>query len=331
MAGEWCVASLTRFFLGAAATMTDRPAIGRWADRVLSRKMRIVLVFLLPALAIYTVFIAYPYITSIIYSFTDWIGVGERNFIGFDNYVRLFTEPRMSGRWWNAFKHNAILFGVSMLFTVGLGLTFALLLSNRKLKGRGFFKVAYFMPYILPPLTAGFVWRYILHPRIGVVNEIFRTAIPWLGKLDTAFPTVVIVWCLRVTGLYILFFLASILSISNEYRDAARVDGCNRLKEIWYIDLPLLRPTILMITLLNFINAFGAFDMFYALTGIDGAPFGRTDVLTTFFYRTAFGTVNQPFGEGLGMGSAVACSIAVFVIAVSLVFLRLIHRTPVEY
>jgi len=270
------------------------------------------LFLLLPAFILYSVFVAYPYVNSFLYSFTDWMGVGPKHFIGLGNYIRLFTEPRLAHTFWRALSHNVILFAVSMLFTVGLGLSFAFILSSRKLKGRGFFKVVYFLPYILPPLSMGFIWRYILHPRWGALNEALRGiglggwTHAWLGELGFAFPTIMAVWCLRFTGLYILFFMASMLSIPEELRDAAMVDGCNRLQTIWHIELPLLKPTILLLSLLNFINAFNAFDMVYALSDLSGSPFGQSDVSALFFYRTAFGSVNNPFGEGLGMGAAVA-------------------------
>ena len=292
---------------------------------------------LLPAFILYSIFVVYSYVNSLLYSFTDWMGVGPKHFIGLGNYIRLFTEPRMAHTFWRALSHNAILFGVSMLFTVGLGLSFAFILSSRKLKGRAFFKWVYFLPYILPALSAGFIWRYILHPRWGALNEALKAiglgewTHAWLGELGFAFPTIMAVWCLRLAGMYIQFFMASMLSIPEELRDAAVVDGCNRLQTIWHIEIPLLKPTILLLSLLNFMNAFNAFDMVYALSDLTGSPFGQSDVSVLFFYRTAFGSVNNPFGEGLGMGAAVAVVMAVFLIVVSLLFLRAIQKSQVEY
>lgn len=301
------------------------------------KSTRRALLLAIPALLLYTVFVAYPYVNSLIYSFTDWMGVGPKKFIGLGNYVRLFTEPRLSRTFWRALSHNALLFGISMIFTVGLGLSLAFALSTKKLRGRGFFKWVYFLPYILPALSAGFIWRYILHPRWGALNEALRAVglggltRSWLGELSTAFPTIMAVWCLRLTGVYILFFLAAMLSIPDELRDAAKVDGCGRLRTIWHIELPLLRPTLLLLTLLNFINSFNEFDMVYALSDLTGAPFGKADVLGLFFYRTAFGSVNNPFGEGLGMGAAVATVMALFLVGVSFLYLRLIRRMHIEY
>jgi len=291
----------------------------------------------LPAFILYTLFMVYPFIASFLYSFTDWMGVGPRHFIGLKNYVRLFTEPYMAHLFWRAFSHNALLFGVSMLFTVGLGLTFAFILSNRKLKGRKLFRWIYFLPYLLPSLAVGFIWRYIFNSRWGAFNEILKAVglgewtHGWLGELSTAFPTIVSVWCLRLVGLYILFFMAAMLSIPDELRDAAAIDGCNRLQSIWYIELPLLKPTIFLLSLLNFFNAFNAFDMIFAMSDIEGAPFGRCDVVGLFFYRTAFGTFNNPLGEGLGMGAAVAVVMFIFLVAVSLLFLRLMRKSEVKY
>jgi len=282
-------------------------------------------------------FVVYPYVNSICYSFTDWMGVGPKKFIGFSNYMKLFTDPLLSKEFWRAFSHSTIIFGASTIFAVILGLALAFLLAAPRLKGRGFFRALYFLPYILPPVAYGFVWRYILNPRIGSLNEILKSiglaawAQPWLGSIELALPTVIGVWCMKQAGLYILFFEAGILSIPNILRDAALVDGCTRWQQIWYVELPLLKPTFITLVMFNFINSFGAFDLLFALTGIEGRPLGTTDVLATFFYRTAFGTTTHPFGWGLGMGAAVACVVALFLVSVSFVFIVIRQRSYVEY
>ena len=301
------------------------------------RNNRKALWLLLPAVFLYSLFVVYPYADSFLYSFTDWIGVGPKHFIGLQNYIRLFTSPQLAHPFWRALSHNAILFGVSMLFTVGLGLTFAFILSSRKLRGREFFKWVYFLPYIMPGISTGFVWLYIFNPRWGPLNEILKYVglgnytHAWLGEPGLAFPTMIAVYGLKLTGLYILFFLAALLSIPSEYRDAAMVDGCTRLQEVWYIEIPLLKPTILLLTLLNFINAFNVFDLIFVLGGVTGAPFGQSDVISLLFYRTAFGTPTQPPQYGLGMAATLAVVLLLMFVMVGLAFQRLIKRSHVEY
>lgn len=295
------------------------------------------LLLLLPGFIFYSMFVVYPYVSSVYYSFTDWMGVGPKRFIGFSNYVKLFTDPLLSEEFWRAFSHNATIFGASTIFAVMLGLALALLLATPRLKGRGFLRALYFLPYILPPVAYGFVWRYILNPRIGSLNGILRSlglptwAQPWLGSIELALPTVIGVWCMKQAGLYILFWEAGILSIPNTLRDAAQVDGCTRWQQIIHVELPLLKPTLITLVMLNFINSFGVFDLVFALVGIEGSPARATDIFATFFYRTAFGTTMQPFGWGLGMGAAVACVVALFLVTVSFVFVVIRQRSYVEY
>ena len=103
------------------------------------------------------------------------------------------------------------------------------------------------------------------------------------------------------------------------------------MQQILHVELPLLKPTFVTLVMLNFISSFGVFDLVFALTGIEGRPVGTTDVLATFFYRTAFGTTTHPFGWGLGMGSTVACVLALFLVGVSFVFIMIRQRSYVEY
>ena len=295
------------------------------------------LLLLVPALLFYTLFTAYPYIISLYYSFTDWLGSGPMHFIGVDNYRRLFTDPRLAPQFWRAFLHNLFFLGMSMVFVVTIGLAFAFMLASKKLRGVPFFKAVYFLPFVLSPLALGFIWRYMLNPQVGTVNELLGIvglgswAQPWLGSTKFTLPIVALVWCSKQTGLYILFFLAAIIGIPDDFRDAAKIDGCSRWQQILYIELPLLKPTFITLTVLNIINSFAAFDLVFALTGIEGAPAGTTDILTAFFYRTAFGTQAEPFGLGIGMGSAVAWAIVIFLIITSLLFLWVRQRSYVEY
>ena len=282
---------------------------------------------LVPALLFYTTFVIWPLINNIRYSFTDWFGFGPLHYIGFDNYVRLFQEPFLSSAFYAALRHNLIFFGLTMAITIIIGLGIALILRSRT-RGSGFYQIAYLLPYALPIVVVGFLWSLLLNPQ-GLINQGLREiglgvlAKPWLGDAKLALPTVVLVFSWRLLGFPVLIFLASLISISPEIRESARLDGCSRFREFFHIELPLLRPTFLVLTFLNLIATINAFDIVFALEGIAAGPFGATDLLSTFFYRTAFGGPEDPFGMGIGMGAAIA---TVIMIPVFIGSLLLVHR-----
>lgn len=274
------------------------------------RKM-FLLAYLLPALLIYTIFMAAPILMSLKTSLYEWSGVGEMTFVGIENYVKLFTEETYSQRFFNALGNNIVMFIFMMLLQNIYGLVLAVLLT-RELKGSRFFRTIFFAPVTISVVIVGFIWSLIYNPTWGIINAALKAigldkfAIPWLGNESTALICVSIAGAWQSIGLTIMMFVAAIQGISDDIYESARLDGCGEWKLFTKITLPLIMPSIGMVTVLTFIGNFAnSFDLIYAMQGAIAGPNYATDVLSTFFYRTAFGAYGS-FTPDMGMGATIA-------------------------
>ncbi|HHV62997.1 MAG TPA: sugar ABC transporter permease [Firmicutes bacterium] len=294
-----------------------------------------IVVFIIPALIIYTVFVVYPFLVSFRLSLYDWKGLGPMIYVGLGNFVKLFTKEPFNQQFFNALKHNIIFFVVTMVVQNLVGLVLAIILS-RRIKGSAVFQAVYFLPVTLSLVVVGYLWTLMLNPMWGTVNLILRAvglgslARPWLGDPHTALLAIIFVNAWQWIGFPLLVFLASIQGIPDEFFEAARIDGASEWHVARYITVPLILPSITMVTIMTFIGTMNAFDIVYTMEGILGSPFFSTDVLGTFFYRTAFGTVWGTPGN-LGFGSAVAVVMFLMVLIVSYTWLRITRKHEVQY
>lgn len=280
---------------------------------------------MLPALAFYVIFMAYPLLDSIRLSlFTG--NVGSRAFVGPGNFARLFTDPELSVRFGNAFKNTGVFFAAHMLVQNVLGVVFAVLLTNSHMRGRKLYQTVIFVPTTFAVLVTGYLWKLLLNP---VWSKPFLASIglqalarPWLGTESTALLFVSLVSCWQWMGIPTMMFVAALRNISEDIYEAADIDGASGWQVFWRIKLPLLKPVIGMITILTFVNNFNAFDIVYAMENANGAPGYTTDLIGTLFYR--LGIAGQhPIGiPDPGMGAAVASLMFVMLSAVSFLILR---------
>lgn len=299
-------------------------------------RRRVYWLFLAPALIVYTVFMVYPLLSSFGYSFFQWDGYIREGFAGLTNYAKVLFERPYSDRLVGALKHNVMFFTVTFAIQTTFGLFLAVML-NRGGKFLRACQVAYFAPYTLSLVVVGFLWLLLLNPTWGQVNKILaavglgRLARPWLGDMATALPTIILVNAWRWLGFPITVYLAGLHGIPEELHEAARVDGATSWQAFRNVTLPLLAPTIGMVSILTFIYDFNAFELIFVMQGSSGSPFYATDVLGTFFYRTAFGdsTTGGEVGQ-VGLGSAIAVLMFLLVCAASIVGVWLIRRREVE-
>lgn len=282
------------------------------------------LLFLLPALLIYTAFMAYPLVNSMRLSFYTGTGLSPDRFVGFENYETLFTNAFWSERFFNALGNTFVFFAIHMIVQNTLGLLFASLLASR-IRGRIIYRTIIFAPATLSVLVTGFLWTLILNPRWGMLNQILEgvglgdLARPWLGDEQLALPTIALVSSWQWVGLPTMLFLAGFLNIPEEVLEAAQVDGANILQVFFRIKLPLLFPVIGVVTILTFIGNFNAFDVIYAMAGARGEPGYSTDLLASFFYRTAIAGEHPVARPDMGIGAAVAtCTFLILFVGVSL-------------
>jgi len=270
------------------------------------------LLFALPAIAVYTAFMAFPVVNSMRLSFFSGSGYSLDNFVGFDNYVRLFADPEISSRFWCAFRNNWVFFGITMLVQNSFGLLFALILTGKPLAGKGFFRTVIFIPVTLSVLVTGYIWKLILNPQWGALNLFLAKvglqslALPWLGDPRTALAVVTLVSAWQWVGMPTMMFIAGLERIPEDLFESAQIDGAGVWRVFAQVKLPLLMPIVGIVTVLTFVGNFNAFDVVYAMEGANGPPSYSTDLMGTFFYRTGIAGQHPVGIPDMGLGAAVA-------------------------
>jgi raffinose/stachyose/melibiose transport system permease protein len=273
--------------------------------------------YLAPALLVFTLFLAVPVVGALGLSLTAWNGISwdTATFVGLDNYIDAFGDPRF----WTAFRHNLILIPYFVLLPAILGIIPAALVHQMKLRGAAIFQAGLFLPYIMPGVLIGVVWRWMLNPVFGPVNTTLKnlgfSPPTWLADFTWALPTIGLIGAWAAYGFCYVVFVAGIQKIPGDLYDAARLDGANVLQEFRAVTLPGLRREIAVVLTVNLINALRAFDLIKATT--DGGPGNSTNVLALYMMNTAFGA------NRAGYGIAIAVFLAFLTLTLSLLVLRL--------
>jgi raffinose/stachyose/melibiose transport system permease protein len=315
---------------GVAVAIEERARVSRPTGRVnrLTRPRGWVLAaFVLPAFALFGLFVVYPLVSSVRYSFYDWSGTGPlTDFIGLRNYWYTLSSHDFSPEFWRAVWHNVYFFVISMVLTllVGLTLAYLLLLVNERSSRR--YSVVLILPFTLPPVVVAYIWTIYLEPNFGVLYSVATTlhlswlAAPFLGSTTLALPTIAVITAWVGMGFPVLVFLAALSDVPKDLLDAAALDGAGRVRTLFSVLIPSIRPTLVVITSMNFIGAFSTFDLIYIMEGTQAGPSYSTDVLSTLFYRTGFGGFGST-AQSMGLATALAVVGFVFVVAVSGVLL----------
>ena len=279
--------------------------------------------FLGPSVAICTLFSIYPLIATMGLSTYTTDATGAYRFAGLANFVTLLTDAVWSKPFWNAAWNNLIFFAVHMAVQNPIGIALAGLLSLPQLRFRGFYRTVIFLPTMLSVVIVGFSWSLILSPLWGVAEGALKAVglgswfAPWLGLPSTALATLALISVWQFVGIPMMLIYAALLNIPDELVDAARVDGLGQFRIFWHIKLPLVLPTIGLVSILTFVGNFNAFDLIYSVKGALAGPNFASDILGTFFYRTFFG--NQLQLGNPTMGAAVA-TVMFFIILVGVCF-----------
>lgn len=289
---------------------------------IIRRNKKYIIIGLLPALLFYTVFVIYPIVRSFFYGFYDWNGLRQPVYIGLKNFKDILTDQVF----WLSFKNNIFVVVASVFGQIPLGLIIAIVL-NRKLKGAGFFRSAFFMPMILSTVVVGLLWSTILNSQVGILNHVLQSigleklAKDWLGDPKYAMYTVsgVIIW--QFIGLYMIIFLAALQNVPAEITEAADIDGAGEVRKLFSITLPMVWDTIVAAVVLCIAGSMRSFDLVFVLTG--GGPAHSTELMATYMYNKTFSVYKY------GYGSAV--SLVIFVISFSFIlFSRLLMNKKKE-
>ena len=291
-------------------------------------------VFLLPALLVYTALMIGPLADTLrlaLYTRTD----EASHFVGLANFRTLFGDPRWSGHLWSALGNNLVFFAIHMLLQNPIGLLLAALLSLPRLRFAGLYRTAFFLPTMLSFVIVGFTWKLILSPIWGVAPSLLGSVglkglfHPWLGQESTALVTLALISVWQFVGIPMMLIYAALLGIPTELIEAAELDGITGFRQFFRIKLPLIWPTIGIVSILTFVANFNAFDLIYTVEGALAGPNYSTDILGTFLFRTFFGNQLQ-LGDP-NMGAAVATVMFAIILAGVAAYLFGVQRRMRRY
>ena len=285
---------------------------------------RLGVLLVLPLLLMVVVFLLVPMVNAIYYVFVDFDGIDPTPaWVGLANFTELAQDPDV----WAAFRHNIIWIVIGTAAPVVLGLGLALLLWDVR-RGSVAYRLAFFLPYVLPQVAVGVLWGWIYEPTRGWLNrglqslglDVLTTG--WLGNPDTALYAVLATAVWATLGFVFVILLSALKNVDMEQVDAARLDGANGWQRLRHIVLPQIMPVLLMVTTVTLLGGFSVFDIIFVMTG--GGPAGATDVLGTVAYSSAF-ELNR-----ISYGTTLALVITLMAIPFAAWLNRLQRRTSLE-
>ena len=271
------------------------PAVTRRAQA------RLGLALVAPLAALVVVFFLIPLLNAIYFAMVEFDGVNpDPPFVGLGNFADMFSDPVV----WRALGNNAIWIVAGTALPLLIGLVIALMLWT---VGRAsiWYRLAFFIPYILPGVAIGVVWGWIYDPIRGWLNQALTlvglesVTTGWLGNPDTALYAVVATAVWASTGFVVVIFLAALRGVDLELIDAATIDGAGAVQRTRHVVLPQIMPVFLMVATVTLIGGFSVFDIIFVMTG--GGPAGATEVLGTYAYSNAFQFNRISYGTALAL------------------------------
>ena len=288
------------------------------------QQARLGMALVAPAVVLMVVFLVFPVLNAVYYVFVDFDGLDPTPpFVGLANFAELARDPQVWAAAWN----NVIWIVLGTVGPLVLGLTLALLLWGVR-KGSTFYRIVFFLPYVLPQVAVGVVWGWIYAPTRGWLNRGLEAlgldglARGWLGDPNTALYAVLATAVWTATGFVFVIILSALRNVDTEQVDAAMIDGANYLQRLRYVVLPQIMPVFLMVTALTLIGGFAVFDIIFVMTG--GGPANATEVLGTYAYSNAF-----QLGR-ISYGTTLALVVTVLAVPVAMWLNRLQRRASLD-
>ena len=271
------------------------------------------LYFVLPTLIIYGIFLIYPMITAFHYSFFKWNLLSEKKYVGLSNFAKMINDKRF----WNSYITTFHFTLISIILIIILSFILALILE-KSFKFKNIFQSAIFIPVILTMVSIAVVWQFMFQST-GILSnlfiDLFGTKVKWLTSTKIAPYSMILVNVWKMTGYYMIIFIAGLLNVPNTFYEAARVDGANYFERLIYITLPQMKNTFILVFVSGVIFSFAAFPQQYVMT--EGGPGRSTEVLALLIYKQAFEFTK--FGYSSSISVAFFASLLLF----SIIQLRL--------
>jgi len=302
--------SQTSSVTAAAPSIARAPVTSRRKRSQIRGKLPVIVLFLPPALLIFTIFVILPMGEAAWYSFYNWNGYGlPTQWVGTRNYELIFNN----GAFRQALINNGLIILVSLIIQIPLALWIATMVTQR-IKGAVVFRLLFFLPYVLADVAAGMIWRFVYDGQFGLVAGIFRSMgleAPFvLADKQVAFYAVLVVIVWKYFGFHMMLFVAGLQGIDKSVLEAADIDGATGWQKFHRVTLPLLGSTVRLSVFFAVVGSLQLFDMIMPLTG--GGPSNATQTMVTFLYT--FGIMRMQVGFGSAVG------VVLFIICVTLAF-----------
>ena len=281
---------------------------------------RVGYLYLLPALAVFALFVLVPLGHSAWLSLFEWDGVTPGTWVGLDNYEAVVSDGELRA----AFGHAFVLIAFYALLPIVIGLLLAAAMARTRVRGLALFRTILFLPQVIALVVVAVMWRMIYAPETGLINETLRAvglgslAQDWLGSFSLALPSVGLIGTWVMFGLAMVLFTAGVQKIPPSLYDAARIDGAGPVREFFAVTLPGLRNELAVVLTLTTIQALRSFDLVYVTTG--GGPGDATSVPVYEVYDRAFR------GGDVGTTSAIGVCVALAIFALTFLINRVAER-----
>jgi len=273
--------------------------------------------FLLPALAIFALFVWYRLVLGFVMSFQNVDMINPAAWVGWANYQKVFSDPLFGIAW----RNTLVFTGYALLFGYVVPLVLALLINEMR-HGKALFRLAFYLPVMLPPIVVSFLWLWLYNADAGLINSLLNVVhLPgglWLETKSSALPALVVVATWGAAGSTMLIYLAALQGVPASLYEAAEIDGTNLWQRLWHVTLPTIRPIMLLMLVLQIIATMQVFTEPFTMTG--GGPDNATLTVLILIYRYTF--QDAEFGEASALGVILFLVLAVF----ALFYMRMTGR-----
>jgi putative chitobiose transport system permease protein len=275
--------------------------------------------FLAPALVLVGIFVMYPIVSVVYYSFTDFDIITPAQWVGIENYRRLIGDATF----WKALT-NSIVYLIATPILIVLSISLAIVV-NRQLRGIHLFRALYYVPAVSGSIAIGISWRW-LFDRNGFINSVLVSTgildepVAWLAEPDYVLPIAIMLTVWAGVGYYAVIFLAGLQNVPEELYDAAEIDGASAFQKHWHVSIPALRPQIVFVAVISSLAALKVFDEIYVLTNRTGGILDSGVTVVFYLWRQAFVLSNA------GYASAIAIALLLLTLAFSIVYVRVLER-----
>lgn len=266
--------------------------------------------FVSPYLIHLILFIVFPVVFSVVLTFYKWNIISEMQYVGFDNFIRLFQDRLF----WKSLYNTFIFLMIHIPLQIIISLTLAYFL-NQKILFKSFFRAAFFLPFIISGVVITILWQQLYGYDTGLINrlltEIGLGKVAWLTNKNVAIISIAIMATWKNVGLYVILFLVGLQTVPQAYYEAADVEGASQWQKFWHITVPAINPTIFMVLILSTIGGFSLFIEPYIMTS--GGPLNSTLSVMLYIYKQAFEFYHMGYAATIGIFASVVIMVIVVI------------------